>query len=163
VAVASAFFTIASSFMSAITTEKGLHERAICDCGHYTIHGATKSYCAALLSSLCVRYDRAHARHTRSGVRLKSCPPQPLHSVLCPLLYVFADICFAHANSDGRVYVSRVPCKLGAGMCMREVRRRYIEHRLSAAGRHIYMRYAYVHAEFVAQNSISIPAALIFI
>jgi hypothetical protein len=37
-----------------ITTEKSLHERAICECGYYTIHGATKSYCAALLPSLCV-------------------------------------------------------------------------------------------------------------
>jgi hypothetical protein len=40
------------------------------------------------------------------------CPPQPLQSVLCSLLIVFADICFAHRSSDGRACVSRVRASL---------------------------------------------------
>jgi hypothetical protein len=76
---------------------------------------------AALLSSLCVWYmhdtfDRCTERvsFTRRPPRRDStsCPPQPLQSVLCSLLFVFADICFAHGSSDGRVYVSRARASL---------------------------------------------------
>jgi hypothetical protein len=32
-------------------------------------------------------------------------PPQLLQRLLCCVLFVFADICFAHGSSDGRVYI----------------------------------------------------------
>jgi hypothetical protein len=111
--------------MSAITTEKSLLERAICGCVYFTIHGATKSYCAALLPSLCVWHGLTHTRHSRSGFRMKSypprrdstsCPPQALHSVLCCLLFVFADTCCAptgdHTQVQSRARLARVRARV---------------------------------------------------
>jgi hypothetical protein len=92
---------------------------------HYTRNYKKLLCCFAILPLRMVRQGTCTTLSI--GVSFKSRPPQPLRSVLC-------HIRFAHANSDGRLCVSRVPCKLGAGMCMRELRRRCIEHRLSAAG-----------------------------